>query len=271
VKITRGKKIVPRRVLLYGTHGIGKSSWAAQAPDVLFLDLEGGLNDIDVAKTEHLEDTKGSSGLTKVAEALTWLSSNKHDFKWLAIDSVDWLEALIHAEIAREAGKATIGDIGYGAGYKSAVAHWDKLLQFLDWLRTECGMGIILLAHTVVKKYTDPMTDSYDRYQPALHETASAMLQEWADEVLFASYRVHTRKQDEGFGKERIIAGGSGERLIRCTETPGALAKNRLTMPETIDFSWAAYAQYFTQAAPAANIGGIVVDGSSKKSEVTNG
>ena len=270
MKITRGKKIVPRRVLLYGTHGIGKSSWAAQAPDVLFLNLEDGLNDIDVAKTEHLQDTKSSSGLTKVAEALTWLASNKHDFKWVAIDSVDWLEALIHAEVAREAGKPTIGDIGYGAGYKSAVAHWDKLLSWLDWLRTELNIGIIMLAHTAVKKYTDPMTDSYDRYQPALHETAAATLQEWCDEVLFACYRVHTRKQDEGFGKERIIAGGSGERLIRCTETPGALAKNRLTMPETIDFSWAAYAQYFTQAAPA-NIGGIVVDGSSKKTEVTNG
>jgi len=267
VKITRGKKIVPRRVLLYGTHGIGKSSWAAQAPDVLFLNLEDGLNDIDVAKTEHL------IRLEQVMEALTFLATQKHDFKWVAIDSVDWLEALIHAEVAREAGKPTIGDIGYGAGYKSAMAYWDKILTMLDWLRTECErkLGVILLAHTAVKKYTDPMTDSYDRYQPALHETAAATLQEWCDEVLFASYRVHTRKQDEGFGKERIIAGGSGERLIRCTETPGALAKNRLTMPETIDFSWAAYAQYFTQAVPAANIGGIVVDGSSKKAEVTNG
>ena len=266
MKITRGKKIVPRRVLLYGTHGIGKSSWAAQAPDVLFLNLEDGLNDIDVAKTEHL------IRLEQVMEALTFLATQKHDFRWVAIDSVDWLEALIHAEVAREAGKATIGDIGYGAGYKSAMAYWDKILTMLDWLRTESErkLGVILLAHTAVKKYTDPMTDSYDRYQPALHETAAATLQEWCDEVLFASYRVHTRKQDEGFGKERIIAGGSGERLIRCTETPGALAKNRLTMPETIDFSWAAYAQYFTQA-PAANIGGIVVDGSSKKTEVTNG
>jgi hypothetical protein len=267
VKITRGKKIVPRRVLLYGTHGIGKSSWAAQAPDVLFLNLEDGLNDIDVAKTEHL------IRLEQVMEALTFLATQKHDFKWVAIDSVDWLEALIHAEVAREAGKPTIGDIGYGAGYKSAMAYWDKMLTMLDWLRTESErkLGVILLAHTAVKKYTDPMTDSYDRYQPALHETAAATLQEWCDEVLFASYRVHTRKQDEGFGKERVIAGGSGERLIRCTETPGALAKNRLTMPETVDFSWAAYAQYFTQAAPAANIGGIVVDGSSKKTEVTNG
>jgi hypothetical protein len=27
MKITRGKTVVPRRVMLDGTHGIGKSSW----------------------------------------------------------------------------------------------------------------------------------------------------------------------------------------------------------------------------------------------------
>ena len=267
MKIVRGKKVQPRRVLLYGTHGIGKSSWAAQAPDVLFLNLEDGLNDIDAAKTEHL------GSLELVVRALTYLNQEQHDFKWLAIDTVDWLEALIHHEVARKAGKATIGDIAFGAGYKSAQADWDKLLTLLDWLRTEKGIGIILLAHAAIKKFADPMGDSYDRYQPALHETAAATLQEWADEVLFATYRVHTRKQDEGFGKERIIAGGSGERLLRCTETPAALAKNRLALPDTIEFSWQAYANYFPQqtAAPAGNIAGVVVDGSSKKGEVKNG
>jgi len=39
-------------------------------------------------------------------------------------------------------------------------------------------------------------------------------------------------------------------------------------MPESIEFSWSAYASYFPQqqtAAPAGNIAGVVVDGSSKK------
>ncbi len=268
MKFVRGKKIQPRRVLLYGTHGIGKSTWAAQAPDVLFLDLEGGLDDIDVTKTEEQ-----LTHLDSVIIALTELYNNKHGFRWLAIDSVDWLEGLIHDQVARDAGKAAFAEIGFGNGYKSAQVYWDRILSMLDYLRTEQGVGIILLAHTAVKKFADPMSDSYDRYQPALHETAAATLQEWADEVLFASYRVHTRKQDEGFGKERVIAGGSGERIIRCTETPAALAKNRLSLPDTIEFSWQAYANYFPQPAsvPASNIAGVVVDGSSKKGEVKNG
>ncbi len=242
MKIVRGKKIQPRRVLLYGTHGIGKSSWAAQAPDVLFLNLEDGLNDIDAAKSEHL------TTLDSVLEALTWLASQKHGFRWVAVDSVDWLEAMIHDEIARKAGKATIGEIPFGDGYKSVSAYWDKILTMLDWLRTECGIGIILLSHAAVSKFNDPLSSGYDRYAPALHKTAFDVIQEWADEVLFATYRVHTRTEEQGFGKERTIAGGAGERYVRCVETPAALAKNRLALPDTIEFSWAAYAQYFPQA-----------------------
>jgi len=140
MKITRGKKIVPRRVLLYGTHGIGKSSWAAQAPDVLFLNLEDGLNDIDVAKTEHL------IRLEQVMEALTFLATQKHDFKWVAIDSADWLEALIHDQVASDAGKKSINEIGYGNGYKLAAAYWDKILTMLDWLRTESERKYVRLS-----------------------------------------------------------------------------------------------------------------------------
>jgi hypothetical protein len=107
-------------------------------------------------------------------------------------------------------------------------------------------MTIILLAHSEIKKHQDPLLDSYDRYQPALHEQASATLQEWCDEVLFASYRVYTRKEDQGFDKKRTIASGESQRYLRCVETPAALAKNRLNMPGEIEFSWAAYAQHIT-------------------------
>ena len=95
-------------------------------------------------------------------------------------------------------------------------------------------------------------SESYDRYQPALHETASALLQEWCDEVLFASYRVYTRKEDQGYGKERTLAGGSGERFIRTQETPAALAKNRLAMPPEIEFTWASYV-----GCVANHVGGV--------------
>lgn len=242
MKIVSGKKTKPRRTLLYGVHGIGKSTWAAQAPNCLLLNLEDGLDDIDCERTEHLQS------LDSVNEALIWLANDKHKYQHIAIDSADWLEGLIHAEVAKKAGK-DFADIGFGNGYKSALKYWDEITFKLDWLRKEKSIGVILLAHCAIKKHSDPETDSYDRYQPALHDSASAMLQEWCDEVLFASYRVFVRKEDLGFNKERGIAVGNSERYLRTQESAACLAKNRLEgMPAEIGFSWSEYAKWFPKS-----------------------
>jgi hypothetical protein len=75
------------------------------------------------------------------------------------------------------------------------------------------------------------------------------MLQEWCDEVLFASYRVFVRKEDLGFNKERGIAVGNSERYLRTQESAACLAKNRLEgMPAEIGFSWAEYAKWFPKS-----------------------
>jgi len=163
MRIISGKLQVPRRTLLYGVHGVGKSTWAAAAPHCLFANLEDGLNDIDCEKTEYLTQYDA------VIEAFRWLAEEKHEFQYLAIDSVDWLEKLIHHVVADAAQKKSIADIGYGAGYKQALQYWDRVTEYLDWLRNERGMGVILLAHADIRRFESPEQDSYDRYQPALH------------------------------------------------------------------------------------------------------
>ena len=173
--------------------------------------------------------------------------SAKHDFFSLAIDSMDWLESIIFQAVAAAAGKTSIADIGYGVGYKQALVYWDKIMSKLEMIRTDRNMGIILLAHANVKRFESPDQDSYDRYQPALHDSASAMWQEYCDEVLFASYRVFVRKEDLGFDRDRTIAVDGNERFVRTQETAAVLAKNRLGMPSEIPFAWEAYQSYFPQ------------------------
>lgn len=235
MKILSGKQKAPRKCMLYGTHGIGKSTWAASAPGAVIVNLEDGLNNIDCHRTEHITRFEG------VIEALIFLGTQKHEFHTLVIDSMDWLESLIHHEVATKAQKDSIADIGYGAGYKQALKYWDRVMSNLEMIRQERGMMIVLLAHAAVKRFESPDQDSYDRYQPALHDAASAMWQEWCDEVLFASYRVFVRKEDQGFNKERAIGVGGTERYVRTQETAAVKAKNRLAMPEEIAFEWSAY------------------------------
>ena len=50
LKIERGRRQTPARVVLYGTEGIGKSTLAAEFPAPLVLDTEEGTHHLDVAR-----------------------------------------------------------------------------------------------------------------------------------------------------------------------------------------------------------------------------
>ncbi|MBA3546305.1 MAG: ATP-binding protein [Planctomycetes bacterium] len=238
----------PRRILVYGTAGIGKSTFAIQAPRSIAIQTEDGLGAIDCHRFPL------AASFAEVMNAITALYREQHDYGTVVIDSLDWLERLIWAEVCRLRQVATIEDIPYGKGYTFALPLWQNVLDGLAALRAERGMTIILIAHTKVERFEDPETDSYDRYAPRLHKTASAVITEWCDEVLFAAYRVHTRTSDEGFNRTRTHAIGSGERVLRTTERPSHLAKNRLNLPDELPLAWSSFAAHLppTDPIPAA-------------------
>ncbi len=244
-RIHAGRIDAPRRVVLYGVHGVGKSSWASCAPAPIFLPTEEGLNDLDVAKFPLL------TRYADVLQAIDELYQSAHDFKTLVIDSADWLERLIWDDVCRKEQVESIEEIGYAKGYTFALDRWREVLAGIDALRRERAMHAVLIAHSKIERFESPETESYDRYSPKLHKHAAALVQEWADEVLFACYRVMTRATDEGFGKERTRGLGTGERLLRTTERPAHLAKNRLDLPDELPLLWDAYASHFTPALAA--------------------
>jgi hypothetical protein len=266
--IVSGKRVRPRRTLLYGTHGIGKSTWAASSPKPIVLATEDGLDDIGCDRTPLLTET---------VDVARWLidlgGPEQHGYQTVVIDSLDWLEKLIWQATCRDDGKDNIEDFGYGKGYVKSVRRWEKLLAMLDGCRAR-GMNVILLAHAKVERFSPPDTDPYDRWQPDIHKSAAALVQEWADEVLFATYRVNTitrsadtvsRPGDKHEAK-RTVAVGSGERTVYTSEAPTHAAKRRIELPDTLPLEWAAYqAHWPTGVGPAGDISGIVAEGHSKK------
>ena len=52
MKITRGKIASAQKVVIYGPEGIGKSTFAAQFPDPLFIDTEGSTKNMDIARMD---------------------------------------------------------------------------------------------------------------------------------------------------------------------------------------------------------------------------
>ena len=236
--ITRGVTPAPRRILLYGTHGIGKSTFSSHAPGAVFIPTEDGLGEIDCAKFPVAKT------FSAAIDAIGALYSEPHEYRTVVIDSLDWLERLIWAEVCEARGVKAIDDIPYAKGYGFAMEHWANIINGLDALREEKGMTTILIAHSKIEKFENPETDTYDRYTPRLHKYASALVQEWCDEVLFANYKVFTKKREEGFGREKVQGVSTGERILRTQERPAHVAKNRLGLPEELPLDWAEYAKF---------------------------
>jgi hypothetical protein len=238
----------PRKVVLYGTHGIGKSSWAAACPfgPVVFLPTEDGYHDLRPkvkVLTFHGKKTLESEG--ELLEAIAMLAANEHPFGCVVVDSAEAALKNINASVVKAAESPkvkSVADIGFGKGQAAAAAKFEYLLTGLDSLNAR-GMFVIVLAHADIERFNDPTSDPYDRYTLRLDKRISPMLQEWADEVLFANYRVYTKKTDEGFGKVGAKAIGNGERVLYTTERPTHDAKNRLGLPDEMGLDWATYQQ----------------------------
>ncbi|NRA37011.1 MAG: ATP-binding protein, partial [Planctomycetes bacterium] len=214
--------------------------FGSMAPNAVFIQTEDGLSGINCHKFPLVKT------FDEFMENLVALYKNDHAFSTIVVDSLDWLETLIWQHVCNDRNVSNIEDIGYGKGYHFALTQWRSALDGLNALRNEKGMQIILIAHAKIERFENPETDNYDRYAPRLHKLASYMVQEWCDNVLFASYRVHTKTSDEGF-KKSSKAIGSGERIIRTTERPAHVAKNRLQLPEELPLSYEAFAGHHTQ------------------------
>ena len=229
MNITTNNPLKPPRVVLYGTSGIGKTTFGASFPEPVFLCTEDGLGQMEVQHFPMV--TTLDEMLTYLVELLT----EEHDRQTVVIDSLDWLERMIWTQVAKDQGKNSIEEIGYAKGYIFALEHWGKFLAALDALRTHRNMMVLLISHALVKKFNSPISDPYDRYQLKLHEKAEALVREWADLVLFATYKVTVKPADE---KKKTQARGVGgtERTLYTAERPGWLAKNRYSLPDELPF-----------------------------------
>jgi hypothetical protein len=237
-RIQKGVKKLPRKLLLYAVEGIGKSTFASMSPSPIFLPTEEGLNDIDC------ESFPIAESLDELLQNMATLIKEDHQYKTVVIDTIDWLERLVFDEVCKEHKKNNIEDIGYAKGYKFALGHWNRVLKGLDILRREKGMLVILLAHSQIERFESPTSESYDRYTPRIHKHASSLIREWCDEVFFAMRQVSIKREDKGFNQTKARAIDTDKRMLFTTERASHMAKNRLGMPDELDFAWASYAEY---------------------------
>lgn len=229
------------RILIYGSAGVGKTTFAAQSPSPIFIFTEDGagaleVNAFPVAKS--FEEVMGALGA---------LYQEDHDFHTVVLDSIDHLEPLIWAKTCEELGVNSIEAPGYGKGYVEALKWWRHLLEGINALRTVKGMGVVLIGHTQIRRFESPEHEAFDRYEPKLHKAASALVQESVDCILFAKHETKVKQEDGKFNTYRARGVSTGRRVICTTETPAYIAKNRYGLPAELPLDWSAFEQTLTK------------------------
>ena len=231
-EISSGINFGAQKVVLYGPEGIGKSSFAAQFPDPLFIDTEGSTRQMDVRRLPR--PTSWAMLMQMIAE----VAQNPDVCKTLVIDTVDWAERLCSEHVCQSAQKKSIEDFGYGKGYVLVKEEFGRMLNRLSDV-VEKGINVVLTAHCILRKFERPdESGAYDRWELKLGNKTgsqiSALVKEWSDLLLFANY------------KETIIESGDtkrkkaygGERVMYTQHHPAWDAKNRYGLPPELPFDF---------------------------------
>lgn len=210
MEVIKGKTLTAPKVMFYGLAGVGKSTLASKMSKPIFLDFEGGLNYMDVARTPQIQSLDefymDLGELYRKAE---------REYDTIVIDSADWLvrkvvekAAGIDSKNLEETLNRSNG--GYGNGKQVLENHIrTKLLPTLVALNKK-GYGICLIAHAERKDMMDAEGVDVERISPKIDVNTMNAFVEWCDNVMYL-------KRDN-----------EGERVLVLESDNIALAKNRL-------------------------------------------
>ena len=242
MNITRGKIPKAKKVVVYGTEGIGKSTFASQFPDPLFIDTEGSTRELDVARFDP------PTSWTMLKSQVEYVGKYPDVCRTLVIDTADWAERIMIESLCREKGWDGLEGAGYGKGYTYAAEEFGKLLNRLSDV-VDKGINVVITAHAEMKKVELPEEmGSYDHWSMKTSKKVSPMIREWADMVLFANYKVMVVNVDgQGTAKGKNKAQG-GRRVMYTNHTPFWDAKNRYGLKEELPFEFSAISHIFASA-----------------------
>lgn len=213
-EIKNGKATgIPARMAIYGVPKIGKSSFAAQADDVFFINIEGGIDYLQ-------REVRSTPRLKTYDDVVAWLkhiyNTTPQEFSagTLAIDSIDWLETLAQEKLVKQYGGTSITDpkvpaFAYYKGVIEAASLAMDIFKWLDAIYAKKGIKAILIGHSAIKQMDLPNRDPFSKYQLKMSKYLSARLLEWADLIMFADYEFFVSQDGKPSEQKRVLRTGN--------------------------------------------------------------
>ena len=210
------------KLMIYGLSGVGKSTLASKLKNPIFIDMEGGLNYMDIARTPTL--TSYASVLKVLGELFNVAEAGKREYDTIVIDSVDWLVRKV-VEKAAGIDKNKLDETlnrsngGYGNGKQVLENHIRTYLLPLLVTLNKQGYGICLIAHADRKVLMNSDGSDVEQIAPKIDVNTMNTFVEWCDNVFFLKRDI------------------SGERVLVLESDEVALAKNRLGLTGEVKLS----------------------------------
>ena len=241
LNITKGKIDRAVKTVIYGSEGIGKSTFASQFPDPLFIDTEGGTAQLDVRRIERPSTWEGFLAIVNE------VASTPGICKTLVIDTADWAEQICVDYICHKYRQSSIESFGYGKGYTYLAEEWSSFLAVCDAVIAS-GKHVVIVAHAKQRKQELPdEAGAFDRWGLKLSKQVAPLLKEWADLLLFLNYKTFIIRTENNTNKAQ-----GGKRVMYTTHHPCWDAKNRHGLPDELDLDYANIAHIFSEPVPAA-------------------
>jgi len=234
LNIIKGPIARPQKVVLYGTEGIGKTTLAAQCPDPLFIDTEGGSTHLDVRRLQGAKDWEALISLVREVAVTPDVC------RTLVIDTADWAEQMAIAHICRKFKQDGLESFGYGKGYTFLAEEFARLLAACDEA-IRGGKHVVINAHAKQRRVELPdEAGGFDVWGMKLSKQCAPLLKEWADALLFINYKTYVVMTDSNTRKAQ-----GGKRVIYTSHSPVWDAKNRHGLPDELALSYASIAPIF--------------------------
>ncbi len=211
-------------ILLYGPSKIGKSTFASQAPDALFLATEPGLNALEVYQ-------QPIKSWNEFLDACAELAKGEHPFKTVVIDTVDILYRLCADHICQKRGIEHESDGSHGKIYGLIKNEIYRVLTKLAHL----PYGLILISHSQ-ERDLETRTGTITRTVPTLSESFRQVVIGMVDLILYCDVQVE--QGEDGTRRHR--------RVVRTKPSPNYDAGDRFgVLPDVMDLDYNTFAKVF--------------------------